>query len=99
VCTYREKLCNEVRNWLFCGDRNFWNFVYEVGFEVLKAVIMKNIIFWIITPCGLLKVNRSLGETYRPRLLGRISLTLLFFSAYPTLKMEEICSSETSIDF
>jgi hypothetical protein len=29
-----------------------------VGFEVLAAVDMKNFIFWDITQCSLLKVNR-----------------------------------------
>jgi hypothetical protein len=28
-----------------------------VGFEVLTTVVMKNTIFWDITPCSLLKVN------------------------------------------
>jgi hypothetical protein len=29
-----------------------------VGFEVLTAVVMKSTIFWNITPCSPLKVNR-----------------------------------------
>jgi hypothetical protein len=29
-----------------------------VGFEVLTAVVMKYSIFWVITPCSPLKVNR-----------------------------------------
>jgi hypothetical protein len=28
-----------------------------VGFEILTVVVMKNIIFWDIMPCSLLKVN------------------------------------------
>jgi hypothetical protein len=36
-----------------------------VGFEVLTAVVMKNIIFWDITPCSPLSVNRRFGGTYR----------------------------------
>jgi hypothetical protein len=52
-----------------------------VRFEVLTAVIMKGSIFWDITPCSPLKVNRCFGGTY-------------YF-----LKMEAVCSSETSIDF
>jgi hypothetical protein len=33
------------------------------GFEVLTEVVMKNSIFWNITPCSLLKVNRNFGGT------------------------------------
>jgi hypothetical protein len=32
---------------------------YCVGFEVLKAVVMKSIIFWDITPCSPLKAELS----------------------------------------
>jgi hypothetical protein len=42
-----------------------------VGFEVLTAVVMKSSIFWDITPCSPLKVNRSFGGTYRLHLQGR----------------------------
>jgi hypothetical protein len=31
-----------------------------VGFEIVKAVVMKSFIFWIIMPSSPLKVNRSL---------------------------------------
>jgi hypothetical protein len=77
-----------------------------VGFEVLTAVVMKSTLFWDITPYSLLKVNRRFGETYRLHLqVWRIIrarnqresgwfLTRLI----STLKIEEICSSETSVD-
>jgi hypothetical protein len=42
-----------------------------VGFEVLTPVVMKNSIFWDITPCSLLKVNRLFGGIYRHHLQGR----------------------------
>jgi hypothetical protein len=35
-----------------------------VRFEVLTAVVMKSTIFWDITPCSPLKVNRHFGGTY-----------------------------------
>jgi hypothetical protein len=35
------------------------------GFEVLTAVVIKSTIFWDITPCSQLKVNRRLGGKYR----------------------------------
>jgi hypothetical protein len=69
-------------------------FTYYVGSEVLTAVVMKSTIFWDITLCSLLSVNRLFGGTYR-HLLSRWFLALLIFSA---LKMEAICSSETSVD-
>jgi hypothetical protein len=37
---------------------------YFVGFEVLTAVVMKSTIFWDITPCSPLSVNRRFGGTY-----------------------------------
>jgi hypothetical protein len=43
----------------------------DVGFEVLRAVVMKSTIFLDITPCSLLKVKRRFGGTYRFRLQGR----------------------------
>jgi hypothetical protein len=36
-----------------------------VGFEVLIAVVMKNNIFWDITPCCPLKVKQRFGGPYR----------------------------------
>jgi hypothetical protein len=33
-------------------------FYIYVGFEVMTAVVMKSYIFWDITSCSLLKVNR-----------------------------------------
>jgi hypothetical protein len=41
------------------------------GFEVLTAVVMKSTIFWNITPCSPLKVNRRYIGTYRLHLQGR----------------------------
>jgi hypothetical protein len=35
-----------------------------LGFKVLAAVIMKNYVFWNITRCSLLKVNRHFGVIY-----------------------------------
>jgi hypothetical protein len=43
-----------------------------VGFEALTAVVMKGPIFWYITPCSLLKVNRRFGGTCRFHFQGRI---------------------------
>jgi hypothetical protein len=43
----------------------------DVGFEVLTAVVMKISIFWDITPCTPLKVNRRFGGTNCLHLQGR----------------------------
>jgi hypothetical protein len=40
-------------------------------FEVLIAVVMKISVFWDITPCSLVKVNRLLGGTSRILRQGR----------------------------
>jgi hypothetical protein len=49
----------------------FRNEVTYVGFEVLTAVVMKSTIFWDISPCGPLSVNRRFGGTYRLHLQGQ----------------------------
>jgi hypothetical protein len=73
---------------------------------------LKNSMFWDITPCSPLKVNRRFVLTCRLHLHGRrISQTenqlcwlpafaLLSCSAYSlTLEMEATCSSKTSVEF
>jgi hypothetical protein len=40
--------------WILSGVNNFF-----LRFEVLTAIVMKSSIFWDITPCSPLKVNRS----------------------------------------
>jgi hypothetical protein len=64
---------------------------------------LKIIIFWDVTPCSLLSCKRRFGGTYRLHLQGRrnnfsrnqqVSRWKIISS---TLKMEAICSSETSV--
>jgi hypothetical protein len=85
-----------------------------IPFKVFTAVVMKSTIFWDITPCSLLSVNRRFGGTYRLHLQGRRNtffrveeirsrnhLLACWFLAgliSSTLKMEAIGSSETSVD-
>jgi hypothetical protein len=78
-------------------------------FEVLTAVVKKSSVFWDITPCSPLKVNRPFEGTCRLHLQGRrisqarnqlgsaCHLCYLVYSS--TLKMKVTCSSETSVDF
>jgi hypothetical protein len=57
-----------------------------VGFEVLTAVVLKSTIFWDITPCSPLRINRPLGGAYSLSLQGRKilppALTLVSCLAY-----------------
>jgi hypothetical protein len=70
---------------------------------------MKNTVFWDVAPCRSC-VNRRFGRIYRLHLSGRkirergtdVSLQLTAHAGFSladvsTLKMEAICSSETSI--
>jgi hypothetical protein len=70
--------------------------ILVTGFEVLTAVVMKSTTFWDITPCRPLKFNRRFKGTYY--VCFPPAFTLVSCSAYySTLKMEAICSSETSV--
>jgi hypothetical protein len=67
---------------------------------------LKSIIFWDITPCSPLKVNRRFRGMYRLHLQGqgisqaRNQHKSRWQAAYSsTLKMEAIYSSEMSVDF
>jgi hypothetical protein len=79
--------------------------IYFVGFEVFTAVVMKSIIFWDVTPCSPLSCDRRFEGTYRLHLQGRrnnFSLPPAYLLVRAeiissTLKMEAICSSETSV--
>jgi hypothetical protein len=50
-------------------------FKYCVGFEVLTAVVMKSTVFWDITPCSPLSVDRRFGETSPPSSASNIKRT------------------------
>jgi hypothetical protein len=67
--------------WMFNAVKvsNFRHRLFYVGFEVLTAVVMKSTIFWDITPCSPLTVNRSFGGTYRLHVQGRKNKLNLFF--------------------
>jgi hypothetical protein len=67
------------------------NRIWDVGFGVLTTVVMKTIIFWDITLCSPLKVNR---------LCLTPAFILVSCSGYSSaLTMEAIYSYETSVDF
>jgi hypothetical protein len=62
-----------------------------VGFKVLTAVVMKTFIFWDITLCIRLKLRQSLRYV--------CFMLIPYLACSSTLKMEAICSSETSVFF
>jgi hypothetical protein len=47
------------------------NILHFVGYEVLRAVVMKGSIFWDIASCSLLKVNRRFRGTCCLHLQGQ----------------------------
>jgi hypothetical protein len=72
------------------------------GFEVFTMVVMESTIFWDITPCSPLKFNRRFGGTYRLHLQGLLATCFhagFLLAYFSTLKMEAICSSETTFHF
>jgi hypothetical protein len=111
-CSNRE-LIHYVNVSLLQSGYNVCVYIFILGFEVITAVIMKGSIFWYITPCSLLKVNRRFGRTYLPffwieeeskkemimnlTLLDSISMLLSCLAYSSTLKMEATCYSETSV--
>jgi hypothetical protein len=50
----------------------------HVGFEVLTAVVMKSTIFWDITPCSPLKVNRRFEALFATCFHTGLLLCLFF---------------------
>jgi hypothetical protein len=75
-----------------------------IGSEVLTAVVMKSSIFWDITPCRPLEVNRGYGGTCRLHLQGWRTIQERNHRGKQMvnssiLNTGVICSSEMSADF
>jgi hypothetical protein len=68
-----------------------------------KLINIKSTIFWDITPCSALKVNRRFGGTcrlhFQGRRIGRVRNQRGSKWQASTLKMGLICPTETSADF
>jgi hypothetical protein len=47
-------------------------YIEFIGFEVLTSVIMKNTVFWDMTPCSPVVVHRRFGRTYCMHFQDRI---------------------------
>jgi hypothetical protein len=74
--------------------------VLHILFHIL-FIVVKSTIFWDITPCNPLRVNRRFGGIYRLYLQGRkvSRARAQRESRWKPDPMEAICSSETSVNF
>jgi hypothetical protein len=99
---FSMQLCGKLLHHIHIGNC----YLYRVwGFT---AVVIKNSIFWDITPCSLLKFIQYFGGICGLHLKGwrlRVALLAACFMlvsclAYSsTLKMAAICSNETSVEY
>jgi hypothetical protein len=67
--------------------------------NIRTRLALKSIIFWDMMPCSPLSCTPRFGGTYHLHLQGRRQATCLLtglLNYSSTLKMEAICSSETS---
>jgi hypothetical protein len=71
----------------------WWNNIYQVGFEVFTAVVMKSTIIWDMTPCSPLSFNRRFGGTHRLHLQGTLNISGSFCACSPV----SILSSDTGV--
>jgi hypothetical protein len=56
----------KVKTYTEPADGQLLTFKKFVGFGILTAVVMNSAIFWDMTPCSPLKVNRCFGGTLPP---------------------------------
>jgi hypothetical protein len=79
-----------------------WSNILQKLNNVRTCITMNISMFWDITPCSSLKVNRSFGGTCRLHLQGwRIAkqeTSVKQTAIRVQLEMKEMCSSETSVD-
>jgi hypothetical protein len=68
-------LAHSLQTWTCGVVGRAMTYAHYIGFEVLTAVVMKSSIFWDITPCSLLKVNRHFGGTSSPSTRSKIKLS------------------------
>jgi hypothetical protein len=61
----------DLRQFCECTENTASSSPPIVTFEVLTAVVMKSTIFWDITPCSTMSVDRRFGGTYRLHLQGQ----------------------------
>jgi hypothetical protein len=99
--TARVLLRHKQTNLYFWKWIQFCELNWDVRFEVLTAVIMNTYIFWDITPCSPLKVNRRFGGTFhlkskpsrKPAELCPACHLISNSACTSTLKRETTCSS------
>jgi hypothetical protein len=91
---------------------SFVSLIYTEDFEILTGVVIKTTIFWDIVLCCWLKFEERFGRIFLLSLQSRISRVkyqresslqpvLLWYLArlFSKLRIETICSSETSVGF
>jgi hypothetical protein len=66
------------------------NICHKVRFQVLTAITVKIIVVWDVTPCSLVDISRYHEGMYC------LTLSIGELGHYSTVKMEAVCSSETS---
>jgi hypothetical protein len=92
-----------VLNSFSVANVNFCKCVFR-KFDYKDEIKLKSTIFWYITPCSPFRVNRRFVGTYHLHLHGRkinkqqTSVKAGSKQSPGYLKMEAICSTETSVD-
>jgi hypothetical protein len=99
LCKNPCRLDNHTVVWSVCSSDLVCR-ATELGFS-LQQLQGAASVFWDITPCSLLKVSRRFGGTFRlaPAELAACFALVPFLAKSWTLKMEAICSTETSVEF
>jgi hypothetical protein len=99
---YRKDNAHEDSIWSCAWGRMKKKDDENVDGEGSRYTLLKSIVFWDMTPCSQLSVNRCFGGTYRLYLQGRrnqqASWWFLAELISSTQKMEAICSSGTSVE-
>jgi hypothetical protein len=81
-----------IRKWLAIVLLRTW--AHNVGFEVFTEVVMKSIIFWVMTPGSLFELQPTFRRNISPPSWGSKKL----FQQEPASKqVTSTCSSETSV--
>jgi hypothetical protein len=65
----------------------YWHFgqqyrLYDLRSEVLTAVKMSMLVFWVVTPCGLVNGYQRFGGTYRLHLHQEPVISLCHSQSY-----------------
>jgi hypothetical protein len=99
-CNWSLSLLSPTFSWIIFKISALPHRKHSFRFPVVTAVTMKNIISWYVTPCSPVRIHRRFRGTYCPHLdCGRGSQASKPQEVSRTLKIEEISSSETLVNF